>query len=120
MHHIAWATNVGKSLTLDAIIHEGNLQFFSQTSTCLDMIFRNDAPTILILEDIDALGITGQRGGETSGGAGLSTLLNNEMDGINSNNGVITVATRNHPESLDWALIASLGRFDGIDYEYPD
>jgi SpoVK/Ycf46/Vps4 family AAA+-type ATPase len=88
----------------------------------MDMIFRlarKYAPTILILEDIDALGITGQRG-VTSGGAGLSTLLNN-MDGINSNNGVITVATSNHPESLDWALIARPGRFDvRIDYEYPD
>ena len=38
------------------------------------------APTILILEDIDALGITGQRGMFGSG-AGLSNLLNN-MDGI--------------------------------------
>jgi len=43
------------------------------------------------------------------------------MDGINSNNGVITVATSNHPEHLDWALIARPGRFDvRIDYAYPD
>ena len=123
---LAGPPGVGKSLTLDAIIHEGNCTVlfadFDMLHKAMDMIFRlarKYAPTILILEDIDALGITGQRG-ETSGGAGLSTLLNN-MDGINSNNGVITVATSNHPESLDWALIARPGRFDvRIDYEYPD
>lgn len=123
---LAGPPGVGKSLTLDAIIHEGNCTVifadFDMLHKAMDMIFRlarKYAPTILILEDIDALGITGQRG-ITSGGAGLSTLLNN-MDGINSNNGVITVATSNHPESLDWALIARPGRFDvRIDYEYPD
>ena len=123
---LAGPPGVGKSLTLDAIIHEGNCTVlfadFDMLHKAMDMIFRlarKYAPTILILEDIDALGITGQRG-VTSGGVGLSTLLNN-MDGINSNNGVITVATSNHPESLDWALIARPGRFDvRIDYEYPD
>jgi len=123
---LAGPPGVGKSLTLDAIIHEGNCTVlfadFDMLHKDMDMVFRlarKYAPTILILEDIDALGITGQRG-VTSGGAGLSTLLNN-MDGINSNNGVITVATSNHPESLDWALIARPGRFDvRIDYEYPD
>ena len=123
---LAGPPGVGKSLTLDAIIHEGNCTVifadFDMLHKAMDMIFRlarKYAPTILILEDIDALGITGQRG-VTSGGAGLSTLLNN-MDGINSNNGVITVATSNHPESLDWALIARPGRFDvRIDYDYPD
>ena len=123
---LAGPPGVGKSLTLDAIIHEGNCTVlfadFDMLHKAMDMIFRlarKYAPTILILEDIDALGITAQRG-VTSGGAGLSTLLNN-MDGINSNNGVITVATSNHPESLDWALIARPGRFDvRIDYEYPD
>ncbi len=43
------------------------------------------------------------------------------MDGIESNDGVITVATSNHPEHLDWALVNRPGRFDlRIDYFYPD
>jgi cell division protease FtsH len=43
------------------------------------------------------------------------------MDGIHSNNGVITVATSNHPENMDWALVARPGRFDvRIDYPFPD
>ena len=123
---LAGPPGVGKSLTIDAIIADGNCTIlfadFIMLHKAMDMIFqvaRKYAPTILIMEDIDALGITGQRG--TRGdGAGLSSLLNH-MDGIKSNNGVITVATSNHPESLDWALIARPGRFDvRIDYAYPD
>ena len=50
----------------------------------------------------------------------MSTLLNC-MDGIESNDGVITIATSNHPEHLDWALVNRPGRFDiRLDYPYPD
>ena len=123
---LAGPPGVGKSLTIDAIVSHGKCTVlyanFMMLHQKMDFIFqtaRKYAPTILILEDIDALGITGQRG-ETSGGMGLSNLLNN-MDGISNNNGVITVATTNHPESMDWALIARPGRFDvRIDYPYPD
>jgi len=123
---LAGPPGVGKSLTVDAIVDEGNCTVlyadFQMLQKQMDNIFniaRKYAPTILILEDIDALGITGQRG-LFGMGSGLSDLLNN-MDGINSNNGVITVATSNHPEHLDWALIARPGRFDvRIDYAYPD
>jgi len=123
---LAGPPGVGKSLTIDAIIADGNCTIlfadFIMLHRAMDMIFqvaRKYAPTILIMEDIDALGITGQRGSRGDG-AGLSNLLNH-MDGIKSNNGVITVATSNHPESLDWALIARPGRFDvRIDYAYPD
>ena len=123
---LAGPPGVGKSLTIDAIIADGNCTIlfadFIMLHKAMDMIFqvaRKYAPTILIMEDIDALGITGQRGSRGDG-AGLSNLLNH-MDGIKSNNGVITVATSNHPESLDWALIARPGRFDvRIDYAYPN
>ena len=122
---LAGPPGVGKSLTIDAIVADGKCTIlfadFIMLHKAMDKIFqvaRKYAPTILIMEDIDALGITSQRGGGS--GAGLSTLLNN-MDGIKSNNGVITIATSNHPESLDWALIARPGRFDvRIDYPYPD
>ena len=41
----------------------------------------------------------------------------NCLDGVESNDGVITVATTNFPEHLDWALINRPGRFDArIDY----
>ena len=122
---LAGPPGVGKSLTIDAIIADGNCTIlfadFIMLHKAMDMIFqvaRKYAPTILIMEDIDALGITGQRGSRGDG-AGLSSLLNH-MDGIKSNNGVITVATSNH-QIPDWALIARPGRFDvRIDYAYPD
>ena len=123
---LAGPPGVGKSLTIDAVISKANCTVvfanYLMLMTDMEDIFtlaRRYAPTILILEDIDALGITGQRG-ESGSGAGLSTLLNC-MDGINSNNGVITIATSNHPEHMDWALIARPGRFDvRIDYPYPE
>lgn len=123
---LAGPPGVGKSMTIDAIVERGTCTVLFATFRMLhgnmEGIFevaRKYAPTILILEDIDALGITGQRGASGSG-AGLSTLLNC-MDGIHSNNGVITVATSNHPEIMDWALVARPGRFDvRIDYPFPD
>ena len=123
---LAGPPGVGKSMTIDAIVERGSCTVLYATFAMLkhgmEHIFdvaRKYAPTILILEDIDALGITGQRD-KFSTGAGLSTLLNC-MDGIKSNNGVITVATSNHPENMDWALVARPGRFDvRIDYPYPD
>ena len=123
---LAGPPGVGKSLTIDALISKSECTVlfanYKMLHRNMEEIFetaRRYAPTVLILEDIDALGITAQRGFGGSG-AGLSTLLNC-MDGINSNNGVITVATSNHPEQMDWALIARPGRFDvRLDYPYPD
>ena len=123
---LAGPPGVGKSLTIDAVISKADCTVvftnFLMLRENMEWIFelsRRYAPTVLILEDIDALGITAQRG-EGGSGAGLSTLLNC-MDGINSNNGVISVATSNHPEQMDWALIARPGRFDvRIDYPYPE
>ena len=123
---LAGPPGVGKSLTIDAVISKADCTVvftnFIMLRENMEWIFelsRRYAPTVLILEDIDALGITAQRG-EGGSGAGLSTLLNC-MDGINSNNGVISVATSNHPEQMDWALIARPGRFDvRIDYPYPE
>ena len=123
---LAGPPGVGKSHTIDAIISRSECTVIYATyfmlSKAMDFVFelaRKYSPTILILEDIDALGITTQRS-EYKSGSGLSTLLN-YMDGIESNNGVITIATSNHPELMDWALVARPGRFDvRVDYPYPD
>ena len=123
---LAGPPGVGKSLTINAIIKEAGCTVlwasFSQLHENMEHLFktaRKYAPTILLLEDIDALGITSQRTSYSSG-AGLSTLLN-LMDGVESNDGVVTVATSNHPELMDWALINRPGRFDvRLDFSFPD
>ena len=123
---LAGPPGVGKSMTIDSIISKADCTViyadFISLRERMEEIFqiaRKYSPTILILEDIDALGITSQRDTFNPGG-GMSTLLNC-MDGIESNDGVITVATSNHPEHLDWALVNRPGRFDlRIDYFYPD
>jgi hypothetical protein len=62
---------------------------------------RNQAPCILVLEDLDALLNDGNR-----------SFFLNEMDGFASNAGILTLATTNHPERLDPALLERPSRFD--------
>lgn len=62
---------------------------------------RASAPCILVLEDVDSLVERSY----------LSYFLN-EMDGFAANRGVLTVATTNHPERLDPALLDRPSRFD--------
>ena len=71
------------------------------------------SPCIIFIDELDALGKT--RGGSMVGGHDereqtLNALLV-EMDGFDSNNGVIVMAATNRPETLDPALLRP-GRFD--------
>jgi cell division protease FtsH len=73
----------------------------------------NRAPCIIFIDELDALGKT--RGGSAVGGHDereqtLNQLLV-EMDGFDSNRGVIIMAATNRPETLDAALLRP-GRFD--------
>ncbi len=62
---------------------------------------RKTAPCLLVFEDLDAL-ITNQN----------RSFFLNELDGFASNAGILTVATTNHPEKLDPAIINRPSRFD--------
>jgi len=62
---------------------------------------REHAPCILVFEDLDSL----------IGGKVKSFFLN-EMDGLAQNNGILTIATTNHPEDIDDAIINRPSRFD--------
>jgi hypothetical protein len=62
---------------------------------------RKMAPMVLVLEDIDCLI------DETS----RSALLN-ELDGLAVNDGLLTLATTNHPEKLDRSIVDRPSRFD--------
>jgi hypothetical protein len=62
---------------------------------------RESAPCILVLEDLDALVNPGNR-----------SFFLNELDGFAENRGILTLATTNHPERLDPAILDRPSRFD--------
>jgi AAA+ superfamily predicted ATPase len=62
---------------------------------------RQTAPCLLILEDLDALVDEQNR-----------AFFLNELDGFASNTGIVTLATTNHPERLDPAILNRPSRFD--------
>ena len=71
------------------------------------------APCIVFIDEIDTIGKkrdNGMPGGNDEREQTLNQLLT-EMDGFDSNNGVIILAATNRPESLDPALTRP-GRFD--------
>lgn len=62
---------------------------------------RASAPCILVFEDLDALVTDDNR-----------SFFLNEMDGFAANGGILTLATSNHPERLDAAIVDRPSRFD--------
>ncbi len=118
----------GKTLLAKAIAGEAGVPFFSLSGSDFVEMFvgvgaarvrdmfqqaESKAPCIIFIDELDALGKT--RGSSVVGGHDereqtLNALLV-EMDGFNSNNGVIVLAASNRPETLDPALLRP-GRFD--------
>lgn len=83
-----------KSFSAEYVSDQGNIgQVFARA--------RESAPCILVLEDLDALINSGNR-----------AFFLNEMDGFASNDGILTLATTNHPERLDPAILERPSRFD--------
>ncbi len=75
------------------------------------------APALIILEDLDTIGGISR----TNGDHPLLGEFLNALSGIESNRGVATLATTNHADKLDWALIDRPGRFDcRIELGYPN
>ena len=71
---------------------------------CIRSVFkkaRKSAPCILVLEDLDSLINAGNR-----------SFFLNELDGFAANTGVVALATTNHPERLDPAILDRPSRFD--------
>ncbi len=62
---------------------------------------RVTTPCILVLEDLDSLINDGNR-----------SFFLNELDGFASNHGILTIATTNHPDRLDPAILERPSRFD--------
>jgi len=118
----------GKTLLARAVAGEAGVPFFSMSGSDFVEMFvgvgasrvrdlfemgKKNAPCILFIDEIDAVGR--QRGAGLGGGHDereqtLNQLLV-EMDGFTSNAGVILIAATNRPDVLDKALLRP-GRFD--------
>lgn len=121
----------GKTLLARAVAGEANVPFFSISGSEFIELFvgvgasrvrdlfeqaKKQAPCIVFIDELDALGRSRGGQGPMSGGGfseqeqTLNQLLS-EMDGFDANNGVIILAATNRPEVLDPALQRP-GRFD--------
>ncbi|AVP87301.1 ATP-dependent metalloprotease FtsH [Candidatus Phycorickettsia trachydisci] len=118
----------GKTLLARAIAGEANVPFFSISGSDFVEMFvgvgasrvrdmfeqgKRNAPCIIFIDEIDAVGRhrgIGLGGGNDEREQTLNQMLV-EMDGFESNDGVIIIAATNRPDVLDHALLRP-GRFD--------
>lgn len=127
----------GKTLLAKAVAGEAGCPFFPISGSDFVEMFvgvgasrvrdlfeqaKKNAPSIIFIDEIDAVGRhrgAGLGGGHDEREQTLNQLLT-EMDGFEGNNGVIILAATNRPESLDPALTRP-GRFDRrVPVELPD
>lgn len=116
---------VGKTMIAKAVAHEAGVPFFYQSGASFVQIYvgmgakrvhelflaaKNSAPSIIFIDEIDAVGKKrdGVRNDERE--ATLNQLLT-EMDGFENQSGIIVIAATNKIEVLDSALLRA-GRFD--------
>ena len=125
---LAGPPGTGKTLLAKAVAGEAGVPFFTISGSDFVEMFvgvgasrvrdlfgqaKKNAPCIIFIEEIDAVGR--QRGAGLGGGHDereqtLNQLLV-EMDGFSANEGIITLAATNRPDILDPALLRP-GRFD--------
>jgi cell division protease FtsH len=127
----------GKTLLARAVAGEAGVPFFSISGSDFVEMFvgvgasrvrdlfeqaKTNAPSIIFIDEIDAVGRhrgAGMGGGHDEREQTLNQMLV-EMDGFDSNTGVILIAATNRPDILDPALLRP-GRFDRqIAVESPD
>ena len=119
----------GKTLIARAVAGEAGVPFFSLSGSDFVEMFvgmgaarvrdlfeqaRDRAPCIIFIDELDALGKARGAGGMIGGHDEREQTLNQllvEMDGFDTQKGIIIMAATNRPEVLDPALLRS-GRFD--------
>src|SRR6056297_2697224 len=119
----------GKTLLAKATAGEADVPFFSLSGSDFVEMFvgvgaarvrdlfkqaKEKAPCIVFIDEIDSIGRTRGGGMQMSSNDERENTLNqllSEMDGFNSDNGVIIMAATNRPDILDSALLRP-GRFD--------
>jgi cell division protease FtsH len=119
----------GKTLLAKAVAGEASVPFFSVSGSGFIEMFvgvgasrvrdlfaqaKKEAPSIIFIDEIDAIGKSRASGGQMGGNDEREQTLNQllaEMDGFGTNTPVIVLAATNRPETLDAALLRA-GRFD--------
>ena len=119
----------GKTLLAKAVAGEAEVPFFSVSGSSFIEMFvgvgaarvrdlfeqaKKDAPSIIFIDEIDAIGKSRAAGGVMGGNDEREQTLNQllaEMDGFGTDTPVIVLAATNRPEVLDAALLRP-GRFD--------
>jgi cell division protease FtsH len=128
----------GKTLLAKAVAGEANVPFFSLSGSDFVEMFvgvgasrvrdlfaqaKQKSPCIVFIDEIDAIGRARGRGLNMGGNDERENTLNQlltEMDGFDTNTGVIIIAATNRADILDPALMRA-GRFDRqIHVELPD
>jgi len=119
----------GKTLLAKAVAGEADVPFFSVSGSSFIEMFvgvgaarvrdlfeqaKKDAPSIIFIDEIDAIGKSRAAGAQMGGNDEREQTLNQllaEMDGFGTDTPVIILAATNRPEILDAALLRP-GRFD--------
>jgi cell division protease FtsH len=119
----------GKTLLAKAVAGEAEVPFFSVSGSSFIEMFvgvgaarvrdlfeqaKKDAPSIIFIDEIDAIGKSRAAGGVMGGNDEREQTLNQllaEMDGFGTDTPIIILAATNRPEILDPALLRP-GRFD--------
>lgn len=116
---------VGKTLIAKAVAGEANVPFFYQSGASFVQIYvgmgakrvrelfshaKKNAPSIIFIDEIDAIGKKRDGSSNDERESTLNELLT-QMDGFEGENGVIVIAATNKLDVLDEALLRA-GRFD--------
>jgi len=120
----------GKSLMMRALANEAKINFiyvnvsdimskwYGESESRLRELFANarkNAPCILFFDEIDTIGVKRESHTGDSVTPRLLSLMLSEIDGLQSEEGVIIVGSTNVPHLLDKALLRA-GRFDKLIY----
>ena len=116
----------GKTLLAKAIAGESGVPFFSASGSDFVEKYvgvgakrvrelfnkaKKEAPCIVFIDELDAVGKQRSKNGENSEGDQTLNALLTELDGFDSSEGVVVIAATNRIDMLDNALIRA-GRFD--------